>query len=370
MTPVFLLAAAFAAPMPATFPAATHGRGELKFVAGIPVLTVRGTPKEIGTQFGELAGRNAPGLNALHEEFLKDAHMTDAFPAIKLMGGRLKPNLPQAYRDELAAAAATGLDADLLLFAATVYDLSSGMGCSTIVVEKNRSATGTPLFGRNFDWLPTKGITNHTLVAVFKPEGKHAFASVTISPITGVISGMNDAGLCCTINEVLIRHSKDKSTLNWDGVPMLLAFRQVLEECGTVAEAETLIKSLKRTTACCLTVCDPNGGAVFEMTPKTVAVRSASGGVTLCTNHFQTDALGVGRECKRLDKLSPLQKLEDKIAVADIFTKLHAVNQGNKTLQSMVFDPAGRKLHLKLGDGETTATAKTAVALDVGALLK
>jgi len=55
--------------------------------------------------------------------------------------------------------------------------------------------TGGPLFGRNFDWLPTKGITEHTLVVVYKGEGKRAFAAVTVTPIEGVISGMNDAGL-------------------------------------------------------------------------------------------------------------------------------------------------------------------------------
>ena len=95
------------------------------------------------------------------------------------------------------------------------------MGCSTIIVEKERSTTGQPLFGRNFDWLGTKGITEHTLVVIFKGEGKHAFASVTVTPICGVISGMNDAGLSITINEISIRKTKDKATFNWKGVPLL-----------------------------------------------------------------------------------------------------------------------------------------------------
>ena len=30
---------------------------------------------------------------------------------------------------------------------------------------------------------------------------------------------------------------------------MLLAFRRVLEECGTVAEAEKLLRGMKRTTS-------------------------------------------------------------------------------------------------------------------------
>src|SRR5438045_3074689 len=82
-----------------------------------------------------------------------------------------------------ARAAASGRKESLFLFANTVADLSSGMGCSTVVVEKERSTTGGPLFGRTFDWLPTKGITEHTLVVVYKGEGKRAFAAITVAPI-------------------------------------------------------------------------------------------------------------------------------------------------------------------------------------------
>src|SRR5947208_16947837 len=37
------------------FPEAKSGKGELKYVNGMPVLTLEGTPEEIGAQFGELA---------------------------------------------------------------------------------------------------------------------------------------------------------------------------------------------------------------------------------------------------------------------------------------------------------------------------
>jgi hypothetical protein len=330
------------------------------------VLTVRGSPAEIGEQFGVLAGRNAPGLNQLQAQFLKDARLDDGFEAIKVLARRLKANMPKDHAAELEAAAKTGLDLDVLLFAASVYDLSSGMGCATVVVEKDRSATGQPLFGRNFDWIPTKGIPEHTLVAVFKPAGKRVFATVTISPITGCISGMNDAGLCCTINEILLKQSKDRAGFDWAGVPMLLAFRRVLEECATVAEAEKLLRGMRRTTAACLTVCDKDGGAVFEITPKSLEVRSAVNGVTCCTNHFCCDGLGVGKKCSRLPKLLKLQAEEAKLGASEVFARLHEVNQGKKTLQAMVFEPATRTLHLKLGDGKTPATSKDAVTLELG----
>lgn len=339
-----------------SFPTAKYGKGELKYLDRVPVLTLRGKPAEMGEQFGVLAIRNAPDLVALHQQFLKDAGQESRYPFILTMAKMLKPNFPANHVAELEAAAMSAdRDESRLLFANTVADLSSGMGCSTVVVEKERSKTGAPLFGRNFDWLPTKGITEHTLVVAYKGEGKHAFAAVTVTPITGVVSGMNDAGLSLTINEISLRKSKDKAEFNWKGTPLLLAFRRVLEECTTVGEAEQLLRSMKRTTSCCLTICDKNGGVVFEITPKNLEVRPAENGVCCCTNHFRTEKLTVEKKCWRYEKLSPLcVKSDQKLGVKDVFAHLDEVHQGKATLQSMVFEPRERVLHLAYGEGPST----------------
>jgi isopenicillin-N N-acyltransferase like protein len=352
---------------PTSFPAAKHGKGVLAYVQGVPVLTVRGTPAEIGEQFGVLAVKNAPDLDGLHRRFLKELGLDQAELLLKVMARRLEPGVPADHLAEMTAAGkAAGRDLDLLLFANAAYDLNSTMGCSTVVVEKARSETGGPLLGRLFDWDPVTGIDDHTLVAVFHPVGKRSFATVTISPIAGCISGMNDAGLCCTLNQVRLKQSKDKAPFDWTGTPTMLAFRRVLEECGTVAEAEALLRGMKRTTTAGLTVCDPNGGAVFEITPKSLEVRQPVNGVTLCTNHFCSEELGRGDKCKRLDKLAQLQKQDAKLGVDAIFTELDGVHQGKMTWQAMVFEPAAKVLHLKLGDGKTSATKSKTIRLDLG----
>ena len=352
---------------PKTFPDAKHGRGEMTHVQGLPVLTLRGKAAERGEQFGVLAVKNAPFLDELHQNFLKDAGLERRQGFVNLMVRKLKPGVPAEYLAELEAVVkASGRDLELALFANTVYDLSSTMGCSTVVVEKNRSKTGQPLFGRNFDWLPSKGITEHTLLAVMHPEGKRSFAVVTITPIIGCISGMNDAGLSCTLNEIHLVKSKEKAPFDWDGTPVMLAFRRVLEECATVDEAEKLLKSMKRTTTACMTICDKNGGAVFEITSQSVNRRAAVNDVCLCTNHFRTDALMIEKKCWRYDKLSPLQQESAKLDVAGVYEQLAKVDQGKYTLQSMVFEPAERKLHLKYGNG--SATERNAIDLDLGKL--
>jgi hypothetical protein len=353
---------------PKAFPAAKYKAGELKYVGTVPVLVVRGKPAEMGEQFGKLAIANAPDIEGLHARFLKDAGQEKRYPFISAVSRSLKPSFPPHHAAEIEAAAKASNSAEsLLLFANTIADIASGMGCSTVVVEKERSATGRPIFGRLFDWQPTEGITEHTLVVVYKGEGKRAFAAVTVSPIEGVISGMNDAGLCVTMNEIAIKKSKGKQEFNGKGTPILLAFRRVLEECGTVAEAEKLLRATQRTTTCCMTVCDKAGGAVFELTPKAVAVRTPENGVCCCTNHFRTEALCLDGTCPRYEKLSALQAKDGpKLGVKDVLAALDRVNQGKNTLQCMVFEPGERVLHIAYGPGP--ATKLPPAKLDLGKL--
>lgn len=354
------------------FKEAKHAAGSVKFVDGIPVITVAGKPAEIGEQLAELAVKPASDPKDLLERFLADNKLKGALPLVKLQAVKLKAGIPADHMTEIEAMAKRAeLDLDLMIVANTMYDLSSGIGCSTLVVEKPRSATGEVVFGRLFDWTPTKGLAERTAVVVMKPVNKHAFAMVTITPITGVVSGMNDAGLCLTINEIRLRDSKDKAAFNWKGVPTLLAFRRVLEECTTVVEAEKLLREMERTTSACMTVADATGGAVFEITPKSVEVRAANKGVCCCCNDFRTDALATkANPCKRLEKLLNAEATTDKLGVDDVFNRLDEVNQGKKTMQAMVFEPSKRLLHLKIGDGTASATKLKAVPLDVGKMFK
>jgi len=370
---LFLLAFAtstFAqAPLEYPFKEGKHKQGELKFIEGVPVLTVQGKPAEIGEQIGVLVGKNSPNPTPVLLQFLKEIKMGGTYDLLKVLAMKFKLGIhPDHYAEMEAMAKTSGFDLEMIMLINSIYDLSSGMGCSTFIAEKERSATGSPLFARNFDWLPSKGLPQQSMVTVYRPEGKRAFAIVTLAPIGGAISGMNDAGLCCTINAIALAKSKDKAKFDWEGMPTLLLFRRVLEECKTIEEAKKLLEGAKRTTSASLTLCDEQGGAVFEITPKNIEVRKPDNGATCCTNHFLSEKLGVGKECKRLDTLTSLQKNSDVLNVEGMFAALESVNQGKYTIHSMVFEPKSRTLHLKIGDGTTSATKYTAAKLDLAKL--
>ncbi len=151
----------------------------------------------------------------------------------------------------------------------TFFDLKNTFECSALMVEASRSATGGVLFGRNLDYPSMGYIHEHTLVTVYRPTGKHAFVSVGFPGLVGVLSGMNDAGLCLAVLEVY--DAKDgEPRFDGQGVPYALCHRRLLEECTTIAEAKKLLESMPRTSLLNLAVADRTGTAVFEVTPKQV----------------------------------------------------------------------------------------------------
>ena len=337
------------------FREATFEKGQLQYVEGIPVLTVEGTPEEIGRQKAALTLDAVKALSGYPQRLLKLLGREDDWPKMVALGHTLLPQFPPDHLEELRAFGRTaGVDLDQGLVGNTMVDTyRGGMGCSSLTVDPVRSATGAPLMGRNLDFYTLGMIDQYTLVTVHRPEGKHAFVVIGYPGMFGCISGMNDAGLCVAVHEVYF--SRDGSPMfNPKGVPYALCFRKILEQCTTVEEAEQLLRETPRTTMLNLAVCDRRGGGVLEMTPKNVVLRRPNDGICACTNHFRSEQLGVLRLCGRYEKLIDCGD-QPTLGLAEIAAKLDEVNQGRLTVQTMIFEPAALRLHLAVGSSPSSA---------------
>jgi hypothetical protein len=272
---------------PFRYPQAKQGRGELRYVNGVPVLLVGGAPAETGEQIGVLALKPATVLTKLVDQFIKANGWERLYPVLLKTGNIMLPQFPPDHLAELEAAAKAS--------------------------------------GWSRDGYPG---------------------------MLGCTSAMNDAGLA--LAELTVTTAADDSpALNVAGVPFTLAFRRVMEECRTVEEAEKLLRSLKRTVRQNVAICDRRRAAVFEITPKSLVVRPAESGLCACTNHFRTQGLATQTDCPRYAALVKGQGT-GKLTVADVARQMDAVNQGDWTLQTMVFEPAALKLHLAYGKGPAT----------------
>lgn len=351
------LASGSLAAEPFRYPEATHGTGQLRYQDGIPIVTLQGSPAEIGEQMGVLVLKPAQSLLKKVDDLLAAHGLEQLFPFLVKSGNQMTRQFPPCHLAELESAAKhSGWPRDLLIFANTFPDLKKLTSCSALIVSSEKSATGGPLFGRNLDMPPVFPLYDYTFVAVYRPTGKRSFAVVAYPGTIGCYSGMNDAGLA--IVDLTVHVSADGSpSLDPTGVPYTLAMRRVLEECSTVEEAEKLLRSLKRTTMQNIVVCDQQGGAVLEITTKVVIPRRGDGGICSCTNHFRTKELADAESpqvCRRFDQLEK-SRLENRLAVKDVIQQLDAVNQGRATAQSMVFEPAMLKLHLAIGEGPASS---------------
>jgi hypothetical protein len=349
------------------YPAATHGKGQLRYLNGLPVLTVEGTAEELGAQIGTLALKPARGFPEQVQELIKAWGLEKAYPVLIRTAAFLGPQFPPDHLKELEAAArASGVDRNLLVFVNTLFDMQKLWGCSALMIEPERSLTQGPLFGRNLDFPPFGRVHEYSLVTVYRARGKHAIASIGFPGLHGCASGINDQGLAVAWLDV---SSVRDGSPAFDplGVPLVCCFRRVLEECATVAEAEKLFRTLRRTRSANLAVCDRKNAVVFEITPKNVVVRPATEGICSCTNHFRSELLGADMTCRRFDALEKSRTLA-KLGVADVTNYLHAANQGPATMQTMVFEPEALKLHLAFGKGPSSALALR--TLDLASLFR
>jgi predicted choloylglycine hydrolase len=369
---------------PFRFPEATHGKGELKYINGLPVLLVEGTPEEIGEQVAVLVGKPSKRLLYFPQELLTWVAGADAvklvWPVCIKEGGKLLKNFPLDHRKELEAMIKTsGFDRQLVEIANTAFDLKallkSQFNCSALVIEGERSVTGQPIFGRNMDYMGLGYLQEYSLISVYRPRGKYAFASIGYPGIVGVISGINEKGLAITALETTGTNPDEGPVFNPEGTPFALCYRRLLEECSTVDEAAKLLASMKRTTTNNLTVCDRTRSAVFEFSPTQVRVRRAEKCMSTCTNHFLSPELRLLKPKntdKTLDRYAILEKARaqtKKFGVEDVQRYLDSVNQGELTLQTMIFEPATLTVHFAHSVGKSPASAQKLTKLDLGPLL-
>jgi isopenicillin-N N-acyltransferase like protein len=343
---------------PFRYTEATHGAGSVKYVGDVAVFTLQGTPEQIGEQTAVLAKESLPLLLETPKRIIQQFGLNYDLlrPVATAAAVSMIGHSPERYRAEMDALSRnTSADTSLLYIANSLTELRRIGGCSAFLVEPDRSATGQMMFGRNFDF-PTFGVLDRfSCVTVVRPDGKHAFASIAVPGLTGVVSGMNDAGLALATLDVYA--SRDGSKMfDMNGAPLALTYRQVLEECTTVDEARALLEKTPRTTWMNLACCDKNKAVIFELTPKSVGVRSPEGDILRCTNHFVLPDLGVGIRCERFKTLGQLMdfKAGEKFTLEEVHRCMHSVHQNELTFQTMVFEPATLKVHVAFGPGPCT----------------
>jgi isopenicillin-N N-acyltransferase-like protein len=352
------------------FPEGRHGEAELRYVDGVPLLTVQGTPEEIGEAVGVLALRPGRRMADYPLDLLRTFWLRPLRWPMLQVGRWLARRFPTDYRREMEAMyAAADLSHDLAVLNNTFYDIKKVAFCSALLVTTERTTEGGPLLGRNLDYPPLGYANEFSLVTVYRPRGgRHAFASIGFPGMVGCLSGMNDAGLTVAVMEAYqVRFGNRR--LNLAGMPFALCFRRLLEECSSIEEARVLLNRMKRIGMNSLVVADRDGVAVFEITPDRVVVRRPQDGVGVCTNHFCTKELrplvtfNLFKTLNHFATLEEVTRERSEFGITDLHAALHSVCDQDITLQTMVFEPRKLRLHLAIGAIPASAGAMRVIDL-------
>ncbi|MEA2709779.1 MAG: isopenicillin-N N-acyltransferase like protein [Phycisphaerales bacterium] len=311
----------------------------------VPVIEMAGGADEIGTAHAKQLGEPIRQLFAAYfgNYFQSDAQRKLTMMAASAFG----PHLSAEHRAEIKSlAGGVGLDEREVMLGQCFLDLSAMTACSTVTLPASAAPDGVARFGRNLDFPSFNVADKQTVVMIFRPAGRYAFASVAWPGMVGVLSGMNEHGLALANMEV------DRPRRLPVAMPYILLYRTVLERCKSVDEAIELLKSTPRQTANNLMLMDASGArAVVEITPDTVTVRRAPDAAALIsTNHHRGADLDTAGRCRRYDLLHDASAQDfGHVTRESVEAMLARVAQGKMTLQSMVFEPSNRMLYLAVG---------------------
>jgi hypothetical protein len=227
---------------PARTLVATEGQGYLETVDGYRVLHLKGTPEEMGRQHGRLlkqAIAENVGFLLREGDAVRFGELTVTRPELAMvLNTAFVGKIPEAYLREMKALAeAADLPADRVVACNLIPEM---FHCSGFALLKKVTAEGKLLHGRVLDYGVDWRLQDHAVLIIQEPEGKAAFVNVSYAGFIGSVTGMN-------MEQISVGEMGGGGTGMWNGVPMALLVRKVLEEARTLDQAIGLFRAGPRT---------------------------------------------------------------------------------------------------------------------------
>ncbi|MDM1406901.1 C45 family peptidase [Myroides sp. DF42-4-2] len=184
------------------------------------------------------------------------------------------------------------------------------VGCSSLAVWGEHTEDGGLLIGRNFDFYAGDEFAENKIIAFVKPDQGHAFMSVTWGGMTGVVSGMNLAGLTVTLNA-------GKSAVPLKAkTPISIVAREILQYASTIEEAIAMAQQKEVFVSESILVGSAHDkkAVIIEIGPKNFGVYDMPNvSAVICSNHFQSDAFAKDKRNLKQIEESHSQYRWDKI---------------------------------------------------------
>lgn len=340
-------------------PAVASG-GDIETQEGMSVVTLTGTPREIGRQHGVLLGGRMAETEAAFKHIMPPipggfigAWLVRMYIKFQLDG--IEKHLTESELEEMKGMADTGPDRSRgyrdLLYYHVLQDIGQNYACTGAAVTGRCSVSKGPLAGRNFDLNKDGVLDNLKTVLYYRPEGGMAYASIAWPGMVGTVSGMNESGLC-----VMVFSAKSEDT-SLTGVPVAFIARRVLANARSVDEAVDIVTDAKRMSPNLLLVADTRRAVVIEFDAKKVSVRESANAPLVVANHFECDGFSADAKNARNMKYSDTSVRHDRMQ----YLLLSRARVGKTEMLAALRDHSGDDgRRIAWGDAESINSVKDA----------
>ncbi len=266
----------------------TNGKGRLEEREGIYVLHLKGTPYEMGYQHGELMREGIVAVN----EYINTT-FGPYIEYISLLIPDMLRWMPESIKEEIqgivdGSGGAISYDT-LAVFSCPVHLLNIfPILCSSFAAANEATSDGELIQGRNVDWSFMDFAVEYPTVIIYEPEGgAMPFCSIGYPGIVGLLTGMNLEGITAS---ALWSDSTDE---NWEGKPIDLQLREIMENARSLTEAEAILTGTKRGCGTNIILADGIGkqASVVELSASHYAIRGPVSNLVWVTNHYVSEEM-------------------------------------------------------------------------------
>ncbi len=184
------------------------------------------------------------------------------------------------------------------------------VGCTSFAAWDEKTADGSLIIGRNFDFYVGDDFAQEKIVAFVDPDKGHRFMMVTWPGMIGVVSGMNDQGLTVTINA-------GKSSIPFIAkTPIAILNREILQYASDIKEAIEIARKREVFVSESILIgsAKDRKAITIEMSPKKFGVYVArNSNQLICANHFQSKTYAKDRKNNKHIKKSHSQYRFDRM---------------------------------------------------------
>jgi isopenicillin-N N-acyltransferase like protein len=244
------------------------GHGLLCSTQGKIVLMVAGTPAQMGTAQGRLLYYAARKLTERTVHLVGGADTIHSgiwfLDRMAEIERRTTPHIPPRFFEECdALSKAAGVSRRDGRYANLFPER---FHCSGVALRGKATVGGRVLHARVLDYMTEIDLQEAAVVQVFMPEGRNAWMSLGYAGFIGTVTAMNEKG-------VAIGEMGGRGEGQWDGTPMSLLLRDVMERAGTTEEALDIFRNAQRTCEYYYVVSDRAGTIrAVECTPGKMTV--------------------------------------------------------------------------------------------------